>query len=1681
MIKTEAAHKEIEKHIRKKAPATSLAAVKKLPKKLKTIGLFILGKDEAGKHLGYWDRDEQCGSHAATFDSLSVAERAKIVKCLTPSLVAEVERAYQFCKSLPISGEYGESMLFRAKATDPDALKNAATWAFAFLGDALAIDPKTLTSSWIATWAAHFDYGLGLDMEIASTLLASEISHGGKNGAAVFELIRQSATREHDIAAMGEHVPATLLMATNPDGWTLIEGMLLAAQRQEGLRQSILSATREAQPEAFIRMLKVMKDNKLVRFSAVAQAFNLWFGFGWDSASVSVINKILDSLIQFVEVGVPAKVWNGDDGEAVYLGLWTVGINDVSDAIAQTKKLLANKTPEVRFAAIHYLSNVSASGSKEPIAAALLDEDDRVQAIAIEAFRYGDDESKDVDTTLAFEALEGLLATAPAKTKKLKPILWPWILPTINREKVGTAMVSGLGNLPPSRLIRSLKLLDASNRRWAIGKMVEEKKWDDESRAAIVAAIGDSSGDVRETALGAFKKRKLNEQEVERVEVFLKRQGSDLRNSIITLLLKQNDTKAIVSGQRLLESKSGPQRLAGLELLRQMSESDRSRKRCVEVVSSWQAGRGKSSKEENVQINAILESDREPISLDNALGLSHPENRAAAIKPSKKSVKYVTPIAIKVLKELDALVHQHRNEEVEMSDWRDEKQMVKLGSDPWFPHPDEKKPVKEELKRLPMADVWFGWLAKRPKSLKDSDGLEIYRASRLVPFSDSWDWRSGMDWAGKNAERKKVLKTLLGTDKRVNLKYESVVNRLLDWFLFVQPPKKLENYLLDACENLMALIPSADVEGLAKPKKDRWGDSVDWRDDDAEVIESWIRPIQVQKGLNQSQKKRRYQLLRWFEQPIPEAKRVRMPFSILMEGYEAKAANIDDVADHILGPVGERWGSFGTLQELTARRLSKENQQRLKKHPEIADFVGRCRERIIELELQRGEKETAATDAASNLGAVFGTDVLIRLLAELGKTGFKKDRSWRTNTTSKPVSLTNLVGSCYPGPEDTPQDFAKKLKKAVSDGTIPEERILQLAFQAPQWTLFVEAYLNWDGFSEGLYWFLAHMKYVWGGFDDAAVGTEYDEDDDAPDEEDDDDEDALGRERLSPWDRLILQRTSLTDVERREGGVDVQWFKRTRAGLTDKRWDAMADAARYAATAAQAKRARYIADVLTGRADRKELIDQIEKRKLKENVRLLGLLPLAKGKVGEKDLLERYEILQQYRKYAKTLSGLTKPDAMRACDIGFENLSRTAGFPDPLRLEWALEAASTKDLNKGMLEVSKGDVTMLMELDAKSLPIVTITRGAKVLKSLPTSHRKDADMVALRERAKEIKRQAIRSRHSLESAMCRRDEIVGSELQKLAQHHLLWPMLSRLIIVGEGIMGYPDKRGKALRDHAGKLEPVKAAEKMRVAHPHDLLKSKAWAKWQHDCFIAERIQPFKQVFRELYVLTAQEKKDKSRSSRYAGQQVNPKQAFALWGSRGWHTRDEIWKAFPNEGLTVHVEFEWAPGSPSEIEGLTLDTISFRKRDSYDAVPLKDIDPIVFSEVMRDIDLVVSVAHRGEVDPEASASTTEMRTSLINQTCQLLGIKNVSLKKSHATIRGGLGDYSVHLGSGLVHRMPGGHVCIVPVHAQHRGRLFLPFADDDPKTAEIVSKILLLAKDEEIQDPTILEQIRAAAS
>jgi hypothetical protein len=101
----------------------------------------------------------------------------------------------------------------------------------------------------------------------------------------------------------------------------------------------------------------------------------------------------------------------------------------------------------------------------------------------------------------------------------------------------------------------------------------------------------------------------------------------------------------------------------------------------------------------------------------------------------------------------------------------------------------------------------------------------------------------------------------------------------------------------------------------------------------------------------------------------------------------------------------------------------------------------------------------------------------------------------------------------------------------------------------------------------------------------------------------------------------------------------------------------------------------------------------------------------------------------------------------------------------------------------------------------------------------------------------------------------------------------------------------------------------------------------------------------------------------------------------------------------------------------------------------------------------------------------------MRLALLETLIPLLKLNNVTVSGSHARIQGSFGEYSVHLGSGVAHMAARGSIPLVPVHSSHQGRIFLPFVDDDPKTAEVLSKVLLFAEDTKIKDPTLLEFIR----
>jgi len=289
-------------------------------------------------------------------------------------------------------------------------------------------------------------------------------------------------------------------------------------------------------------------------------------------------------------------------------------------------------------------------------------------------------------------------------------------------------------------------------------------------------------------------------------------------------------------------------------------------------------------------------------------------------------------------------------------------------------------------------------------------------------------------------------------------------------------------------------------------------------------------------------------------------------------------------------------------------------------------------------------------------------------------------------------------------------------------------------------------------------------------------------------------------------------------------------------------------------------------------------------------------------------------------------------------------------------------------------------------------------------------------------------------------------------------------------------LGFLTKDG--ILDASGSLHPVNADEKIFIAHPFDLYKDGHWHEYQKLLFEKQLRQPFKQVFRELYV-KLDEELEKEESMLFSGNQIQPQKTVGALRSRRWVADydDGLQKIYYKENIVarIYAMADWF--SPSDVEAPTLEYVVFADRKSGKSLPIKDIPDIIYSEVMRDVDLAVSVAHAGGVDPETSHSTIEMRRAIAACNLSLFGTKNVRLEGNHAIIDGKLGQYTVHLGSGVVHQIGNSMLFVVPVHSQHRGRIFLPFVDDDPKTAEIMSKILLFAEDGKIKDPNILRQIR----
>ncbi len=462
----------------------------------------------------------------------------------------------------------------------------------------------------------------------------------------------------------------------------------------------------------------------------------------------------------------------------------------------------------------------------------------------------------------------------------------------------------------------------------------------------------------------------------------------------------------------------------------------------------------------------------------------------------------------------------------------------------------------------------------------------------------------------------------------------------------------------------------------------------------------------------------------------------------------------------------------------------------------------------------------------------------------------------------------------------------------------------------------------------------------------------------------------------------------------------------------------------------------------------------------------------------DNDLKERYLNFNQISKEASKYGQERCANTRAAVICGLKNLAQSAGYTDEVRMEWAMEADIASNMIPFDTRHNALDWQVSLNLEGIT-PKIRVYKQDKLLKSVPPKVRKTDIYQQMRDAQDQIKRQASAFRHTLEAMMCDGDAIEAGELETLAKLPVVSSMLGQLILkVGEGKFGLFSGNTQKVKGIDGKAIAIETTP--IIAHVYDLFEAKVLSQWQQAIVEQQIVQPFKQAFRELYIVTPAEVEAGTHSRRFIGHVIDGSRTSRLLQTRQWSQYGgdvvEVFKRFPKHKMAGFLDIPDSRHYLAESDALTLDEIWFTQHG--EKIALDKVPPLVFSEFMRDVDLIASVARVDDDSYLWSSETAQRRSELVLNLVKTIGLKQVSCEDHYAFIQGKLAKYRIHLGTGVIHIQPGNYLCIVPARDKHED-LYLPFADVDRKMAEIISKIFLLIADDKITDASILSQIKAS--
>jgi hypothetical protein len=259
---------------------------------------------------------------------------------------------------------------------------------------------------------------------------------------------------------------------------------------------------------------------------------------------------------------------------------------------------------------------------------------------------------------------------------------------------------------------------------------------------------------------------------------------------------------------------------------------------------------------------------------------------------------------------------------------------------------------------------------------------------------------------------------------------------------------------------------------------------------------------------------------------------------------------------------------------------------------------------------------------------------------------------------------------------------------------------------------------------------------------------------------------------------------------------------------------------------------------------------------------------------------------------------------------------------------------------------------------------VTLTwfGGGKRLKSTPAAVKAHPDFKELKTTQKELAALVPTLRYRLERWMIEPRTWTLADLRtRYIDHPLAAPFARRLIFTVDGyavtfVDGYP---------LAVNGKQVDLADDAVLALWHPLHRpATEIAAWRALFAALGVTQPIKQVERELYVA------DNTAASWFALRRVRQHQFAALCRERGWTYRlqgrfdsaNNATRSLPASGLEIELEVE---PFTQEVTGamiyLYLETGKARFRRGGKIVAPRDVPARCFSEAMRDVDLLVTVA------------------------------------------------------------------------------------------------------------------------